>query len=133
MMKNKGFSLIELVLVVIVVAILAVLITSLPGAIQSIRKSGNTSTAREIVSKEMDTLRKQPYATLSNGSNSFTDSGLSTLPFSTATYEIEDCPIAICSLGEEAKTLKVEVDWIELGITRTVEFFTIITDGGLGQ
>jgi len=64
-MKSKGVSLIELVLVVVAVAILALLITSLPGAIQSIRKSGNSSTAREIVSKKLDSLRKQPYANLS--------------------------------------------------------------------
>lgn len=132
-MKNKGVSLIELILVVIAVAILALLISSLPGAIASIRKSGNTSTAREIVSKQIDTLRKQPYANLSNGTNNFTDTALLNLPFSTATYEIEDCPLEICSLGEEAKTVKVKVNWIESGDTKTVELSTLLIEGGLGQ
>lgn len=124
---------IELILVVIAVAILALLITSLPGAIQSIRKSGNTSTAREIVSKQIDLLRKQPYANLSNGTNSFTDTALLNLPSPTAIYVIEECPSEICTHGEEAKKIKVKVDWVELGDTKTVELFTLLSEGGLGQ
>ncbi len=124
---------IELLLVVVAVAILALIITSLPWAIQSIRKSGNVSIAREIASKELDTFRKQPYANLSNGTNSFADPSLLNLPSPTATYEIEDCPLEICSLSETAKTVKVKVSWMESGNTRTVELSTIVSEGGLGK
>lgn len=132
-MKEKGISLIELILVVIAVAILAILVSSLPGAITSIRKSGNSSTAREIASKQLDTLRKQPYTNLSNGTNNFTDSSLLDLPSPTATYEIENCPPEICTHGEEAKMVKVKINWVESGDTKTIELTTLLSEGGLGQ
>lgn len=133
MKKERGVSLIELILVIIAVAILALLITSLPAAIGSIRKSGNTSTAREIASKQMDSLRKQPYANLANGTNSFTDAALSNLPSPMATYTVEDCPEGICTHGEDTKKITVKINWVESGDTKTAELYTLFSKGGLGQ
>lgn len=130
---ERGISLIEIILVVIAVAILAILVASLPQSIQSIRKSGNTSTAREIASKELDILRKQPYVNLVNGINNFTDTNLTKLPSPTATYEIDDCPVEICTLGENIKKIKVKIDWVESSNTKTVELSTLLSEGGLGQ
>lgn len=134
MKKNdQGISLIELILVVVVVGVLALLVASLPSSIQSIRNSGNTSLAREIASKELDSLRKQPFADLSNGTNSFTDTNLSKLPSPTAGYDIEDCPPEICTSGEVAKIIKVKINWIESGNVKELNLSTLVTEGGLGQ
>jgi len=130
---EQGISLIELILVVIAAGVLALLVASLPSSIQSIRNSGNTSLAREIASKKLDYFRKQPYANLSNGVNNFTDPSLSKLPSPAAEYEIEDCPIAVCTAGEEAKEIKVKISWKESGITKNLELSTLVAEGGLGQ
>lgn len=133
MKKEQGISLIELVLVIAAVGVLALLISSLPSSIQSIRNSGNTSLAREIASKQLDSFRKQTYANLANGINSFTDVSLSKLPTPTAQYDIEDCPLEICASGEEAKTIKVTISWYETGKLKSVQLSTLVTEGGLGQ
>lgn len=134
MKKNEqGISLIELVLVVVAAGVLALLVASLPASIQSIRNSGNTSLAREIASKELDYFRKQPYANLSNGINSFTDTSLSKLPSPTAQYTIADCPTEICALEEETKKVKVNISWKENNIVKTLELSTLVANGGLGQ
>lgn len=131
--SERGVSVVELVLVVIAVAILALLVASLPQAIASIRKSGNTSLARGIAEKELDLLRRQQYINLVNGSNNFTDTNLFKLPLPVAIYEVDDCPPSICALGESAKEVKVSVSWVEAGTTKSVELLTIISQGGLGQ
>lgn len=130
---EQGISLIELILVVVVIGVLALLIMSLPSSIQSIRNSGNISLAREIASKQLDSLRKDSYLDLSNGVNNFNDVSLSKLPSPTAEYDIKDCPLEICSLGETAKEVKINISWIESGVTKNLELETIITEGGLGQ
>ena len=64
MNKEKGISLIEVLLVVVAVVILAILISSLPQSIVTIRKSNNISLAKEIASRELDLLRRQSYTNL---------------------------------------------------------------------
>lgn len=133
MKSEKGVSLVEIILVVIAVAILALLVSALPQSISSIRKSGNISLAREIASKQLELLRKQPYSNLPNGVNNFTDISLSKLPNPTASFEIDDCPENICTLEENAKIVKISVNWMESGRTQNAELVTIISEGGLGQ
>lgn len=132
-MKEKGVSLVELVLVVAAVAFLALLINNLPSALSSINRSRHASLAREVVSRQIDYLRKQSYGNLSNGSSSFTDSGLVSLPSSSASYEIEDCSPEICTNQEAVKRVRVTVGWNESGDAKTVEVTTFIGEGGLAQ
>lgn len=133
MKSEKGVSLVEILLVVAAVIILALLVSALPQSISSIRRSGNVSLAREIAGKQLEFLHKQPYSNLSNGINNFSDTSLVKLPSPTATYEIDDCPLEICTLEETAKKIKVSVNWIESGKTQTAEISTIVSEGGLGQ
>lgn len=130
---QKGVSLVELVLVTAAVVVLALLIGNLPSSVASINKSRHLSIAREVASKQIESLRKQTYQNLSNGTISFTDAKLSSLSQAAASYEINDCPISLCALSEEAKQVKVRVSWNELGDNKEVELTTIISQGGIGQ
>lgn len=133
MKKERGVSLVELVLVVAAVGFLALLVNNLPSSISSINKSRHASLARDIAGKQVEYLRRQTYTNLSLGTESFYDSGLSNLPGALATYEIEGCSPEVCPNQEEAKEVKVKVSWNESGDNKFVELITIIGEGGLGQ
>lgn len=128
---QKGITLVELLLVVVAVGFLALLINNLPSSISSINRSRHSSIAREIAEKQLEYLRKQPYPTLANGVNNFSDPQLSTLPSVTAVYEIADCSSQICQFSEVAKEVRVRVSWNESGDNKTVELLTIIAQQGV--
>lgn len=133
--NQKGVSLMELVLVIAAVGFLVLLIANLPSSISSINKSRHMSLARDITSKEIDSLRKQTYngLTITTEPVTFSDSSLMDLPTPTATYEISDCPADICPNAEKIKKIKVKVTWKEQGDNKVVELTTLIAEGGLSQ
>ena len=131
--NQQGVSLVELVLVASAVIFLSLLIGNLPSSMSSINKSRHLSIAREIAGKQIEYLRKQPFGNLVDGVNFFTDQDLATLTDASATYEIEDCPPAVCVLGETVKKIKVEISWNEGGANKKVEATTIIAEGGITQ
>lgn len=133
MKKERGVSLVELVLVVAAVGFLALLVNNLPSSISSINKSRHASLARDVAGKQIEYLRRQTYTNLSLGTESFYDSGLSNLPGALATYEVEVCSPEICPNQEEVKEVRVKVYWNESGDNKSVELTTIIGEGGLGQ
>lgn len=132
-MKEKGISLVEIILVVAVIIALTLLLGTLPSAMSSINKSRQTSLAREIATKEMEYLRNQNYADLVEGSNTFVDVNLNKLPSAQGIYVINACSPAICKLGEDIKEVKVKVLWNEAGDNKNVELSTLVSKGGLGQ
>lgn len=133
MRKDSGVSLVELVLVIAAIGFLALLVNNLPSSISSINKSRHASLARGLASKQMEYLRRQTYANLSSGASSFSEPGLNTLSGALATYEINDCPLEVCTDQEEAKEVKVKITWNESGDSKSVELLTIIGKGGIGQ
>lgn len=124
---------IEILLVVAAVGFLVLLIANLPSSVASISKSRHASLAREIANKEMDFLRKKTYANLALGTNTFTDPGLDNLPTPSASYEVTDCPVQVCSGGEKVKQIKVTVAWNEGGSNKSVELVTLIGENGVAQ
>jgi len=128
-----GFSLVEVLLVIAAVLFLGLLVANLPSAISSVTQSQHSSLAREIASKKIENLRQQTYDNLFNGTDTFFDSSLSGLPGATASFEIADCPVDICSLGEHAKQITVNITWKEAGVDKSVDLTTIISEGGLSQ
>lgn len=131
--RQKGVSLIELVLVAAAVGFLALLVANLPPSVAAITRSQHMSVAHDIVSKEIEYLRKQTYANLSNTVNPFTDPALAGLPQSAASYEVGDCPSNICANQEKAKMITVTVSWKEPAGQKNIRLVTIISQGGLGQ
>lgn len=129
--SEKGTSLVELILVVVIVGFIILLLSNLPSTLKLIGDSKNNSLVREIVSKKIEGLRLQTYDNLANGSATFLDPRLSSLNSATATQNIEDCPLTICTNGELIKKVTVTVTWLEGGKPRKLEMDTLIAKGGL--
>ncbi|MFH0937172.1 MAG: hypothetical protein V1808_02680 [Candidatus Daviesbacteria bacterium] len=137
--KERGVSLIELLLVIAAVVFLVMLIGSLPSSVSSINKSRHSSLARDIASKKIDSLRKQGFSfldlTTSLEGDPFSDPSLTSLPQGSAVYQVLDCPDTICTSSpkEQAKEVKVKVSWNESGDNKKVELTTIVASGGITQ
>ncbi len=132
-MKEKGISLIEIVLVAAAVIALTLLLGALPSSMSSINKSRQISLAKEIASKELEYLRNQDYGNLVEGNNTFADDNLNKLPSAQGVYEIDACSPTICTLNEDVKEIKVKVSWVDTGENKNVELSTLVSKGGLGQ
>lgn len=129
--SQRGVTFIEVLLVMLVLSFLILVINDIPSSIQSINKSRHQSMARDIANKEVETLRKTGYDNLTNGLVNFSDPNLSQLPYATATVDIENCPISVCTLSEKVKIVTVTVSWNESGPIKNVSMTTLIGEGGL--
>lgn len=132
-MKEKGISLIEIILVAAAVIALALLLGTLPSSMSSINKSRHTSIAREIATREIEYLKRQPYNNFLEGVNPFTDLSLDSLNGGSAYYEIKPCSVEVCTHNEDIKEVKVSVAWNENGEPEKIELVTLIYAGGIGQ
>lgn len=132
-MREKGISLIEIILVAAAVIALSLLLSTLPSAMSSINKSRQISLAKEIAVKELEYLRNQDYENLIEGNNTFVDVDLNKLPSAQGIYEINACSPIICTLGEDIKEVRVKVLWNEAGDNKNVELSTLVSKGGLNQ
>lgn len=129
--NQRGFSLVEILLIVLVVGFIALLLLNIPSSIRLTGTSKNYSLAKEIASKRMEELRSMGYQSLANGTSNFSDSRLTKMSSATATVIIEDCPVDICPNNEPIKKVKVTINWKETNIPRSIEMNTLIADGGL--
>jgi hypothetical protein len=130
-LNQLGISLIEVILMLGAVIFLVLLIGNLPLAVNLIGRANHQSIAREIVTKKIEDIRITPYSSLANGQTSIVDTRLKLLPTSTGVALIEDCPVTICTLSEDAKNVTVTVTWIENGKDQTNQIHTIVANGGL--
>ncbi|MDO8498446.1 MAG: type II secretion system protein [bacterium] len=131
--QEKGSTLVEIILVILMVGFLALLIANLPSSLSSINKSRHTSEAKDIVSRQIENLRKQGFTNLNltDGETAFPDTDLSNLSSGSAVYKVENCPSEVCQQSEEAKKVTVKVSWNESGDAKSVELVTIVSEGGL--
>ena len=129
--NNRGVSLIEVLLTMAIISIIVFLIASLPNSLLLITKSKHLSLAREIAVTKLDDLKEMPYSNLANGENSISDNRLKLLPSGSGQYSIEDCEVAICSDNEQAKTIKVKIDWRESNKPQSFTMKTLISEGGI--
>jgi len=128
---NQGVSLIEIVISVALVGILVFVLSNVPNSIKLVGSTQRESLAKDIAAKEVEQLRLQTYDNLSNGTLIISDSRLSSLPQSTATAIISDCPISVCSNSEQLKQAVITVSWSESNGVKKVQMTTFISNGGL--
>lgn len=128
---NRGFTLIEAVLIIAIIGLMALLITNLPSSINLNSNSNYQSLAKQIASKQLEDLRLQTYQNLANGQQPIIDTRLNSLPKGSGTIIIADCPAQICTNGEQLKEVTVTINWFEKTSTTSAAFTTMIGEGGL--
>lgn len=128
---EKGFTLVETLLVVFVAGLLIFLMANLPNAFNLIAKSKNASLAREIAIKRVEDMRSVGFDNLANGTETVTDTRISLLPQGLGSSSVEECPVEICTNGEQLKLVSVSVSWKENNKEQKVELKTLVGLGGL--
>src|SRR3989344_6359190 len=111
---EKGFSLIEVLLILMILGFIVSLINLAPSAIGLVGTSKYESLAKEIVQKKIEDLRSLGFSNICDPTSApctdnITDSRLSKLPRSTGQVLVEVCPSEICLNGEEIKKLTITV------------------------
>lgn len=132
MTDQRGFSLIESLLVIVVVGSIVFLIASLPNSLMLVGTSRHISLAREIAMKQIEDKRTINYSNLANDNSAIADSRLGLLPGGSGTVVVEDCDPALCN-GEHIKQVTVEVFWKDNNKIQTVSLKTMIGEGGINQ
>ncbi len=129
---QKGFSIIEVVLVAAVAIFVVITIANLPSSLGLVGKSKNESLAKEITIKAIEDARTAGSQDPTNlVSGSINDSKLASLPSGSGQLQISNCPANICTNGENLKQVTATVTWNESGTQKSVQITTLITKGGL--
>lgn len=131
--NERGFSLIESLLVVVIIGSIVFLIANIPNAIMLITKSRHISLAREVAIKQIEDKRMISYSNLVNDNLPINDSRLSMLPQGSGTVEVLDCSPQVCTNGEQVKQIKVTVNWLDNNKPQSVSLKTMIGEGGINQ
>lgn len=133
MINNKGFSLIELLLVVVTISTIVFLLANLPNAFLLINKSKHLSLAKEIASKQIEDKRTINFANLINDTTDINDNRINQLPSGAGTTIVADCSPDICTNGENMKQVTVTISWKDNQKIQTVTLNTFIGEGGINQ
>lgn len=133
MTKEKGFSLVESLLVVVIIGAVVLLFANIPNALMLIAKSRHVSLAREIAAKQIEDKRTINYVNLVNDNSPISDTRLSLLPGGSGTVEVGDCDPSICTNGEDIKQVAVTVSWRDNNKVQTITLKTMIGEGGINQ
>lgn len=133
MENEKGFSLIESLLVVAILGSVVFLFANFPNALILVTKSKHTSLAREVATKQIEDKRTINYVNLVNGLLPINDSRLGSLTQGSGTVEVSDCDPSICTNGEQIKQVKVTVIWMDNNKPQNITVQTMIGEGGINQ
>ncbi len=130
---EKGFSLVESLLVVAVIGSVVFLMANIPNAMMLIAKSKHVSLAREIAVKHIENKRTINYSNLVNDNSPISDSRLNLLPQGSGTMIVSDCDPSVCKNGEPVKQVTVIVSWKDNNKPQTITLKTMIGEGGINQ
>lgn len=131
--KNKGFSLVEVIIGVFIVGLIVLVLSNIPNAINLVTISQSESKVREVAAEKIENLRLLGYTGLANGTTSFYDSKLSGLTNVSGNVLISDCSTepALCPNAELAKKVAVTITWDENTEPKRFSVTTLISQGGL--
>lgn len=127
--KQKGFTLIEVLLTLIIFASIILIYTALTGTSVASRTGRYQPIAVKIASKKIEQVRNSTWNNWP-APGSFTDSDLTKLPNGSANLAIAD------SNGfANLKEVIVTVSWYESASSnpKTVQLDTLVTLGGIGK
>src|SRR3989338_3233162 len=130
---EKGFSLVESLLVVAVIGSVVFLMANIPNALMLIAKSNHVSLAREIAVKQIESKRAINYTNLVNDNSTISDPRLNLLPHGSGTVAVDDCSPTICKNGEPVKQVTVTVNWKDNNKSQAITLKTMICEGGINQ
>jgi prepilin-type N-terminal cleavage/methylation domain-containing protein len=134
--NNKGFSLLEMIFVIVIAGAIILVIANIPNSIGLIGKSKHETIAKDIAIQKIEELRSITYTNLPLGPQTIVDTRISQLPGGSGSFNVENCPVEICTTDTESnftKTKKVTVTltWREPQEQKSVEITTLISEGGL--
>lgn len=132
-MKERGVSLVEIILVVVAIGFIVILMANLPNALGLITKARHISLAKELAAKQIEDKRAISYTNLVNGTTPLSDTRVSLLPSGAGIVAVEDCSPQVCTNSEEVKHIKVTVSWKDNQKEQTIILETFIGTGGLNQ
>lgn len=128
---EKGFSLLEMIMVVMVAGAVVLLIANLPTSNKLVGNSKYESIAKEIASKKIDDLRDTTYDNLVDGVIEITDPRFSNLPDGNGRVTVSACPVEICTNGELIKKVDVVISWSDTGVQKIASVSSLIAKDGL--
>lgn len=132
--KEKGFLLVEIILIIMIVGFIVSLINLLPSSIGLIGTSKNETLAKDVAQTKIEDLRALTYVNLANTASpapTVTDPRLASIPEGSGTYIVEDCIPPTCN-GEEIRKVTVTVSWVDSGNKfKNIQLSTFIAKGGL--
>ncbi len=130
--RQRGISLVELLVVVVIIGFSVLLIANIPNSINLIGEAKDESLAREIAVKQIEDERNIQYINLANGTQSVSDARLRLLAGGSGTILIEDCSSSVCTNGESVKQVTVTINWKKIK-AHSVVIKTLIGQGGVSQ
>lgn len=131
MKHQKGFGLIEVLLVSMFIGLLVILIAGIPNSLLLVGQSRYLNLAREIASKTIEDTRLLDYDNLVNTEENIIDTRISLLPGGAGTKKIENCDANICANGEHLKKLTVQISWKENNKDQQISIVTMVSDNKL--
>lgn len=129
--SQTGISLLEVVISLTMIGFILLIILNIPQATRLIGASKHESLAKDIVVQQIERLRSQAYDNLPLGTVTISDPRLSTLPQSSSSVIVSNCPNITCPNGEQTKMVEVKVSWQEESKVKNVDVYTFISKGGL--
>lgn len=129
--KNKGFSLIEVLVALFILGAIGLVIANIPQVLTLVKASQSESKVREVVAKKIEDIRLAGYANLANGTVEINDSKLASLNNLEGVVLTEDCPAELCPNGELVKKITITITWDENSQPKGYSITTLVAKGGL--
>lgn len=130
-LKQKGFSIVEVIMAVFLTGTIVLVIANIPQVIRLVTGSRYESKVRQVAAKKIEDVRLAGYDNLVNGTTAISDPLLSNLADVAGSVIIADCPAETCPNGELVKQVTVIISWDEEGSPKDFRVMTLVAKGGL--
>jgi prepilin-type N-terminal cleavage/methylation domain-containing protein len=128
MMRQKGFSIIEVVISLFILGIIIIVYAASANTVTINQRARNKQLAVRIAVSEIESLRSTPYTSFPSSYN-ITNTMLANLPHGAMGT------VTISDYNDMTKQIVASVTWTDPGKTASSNYSltTLVTQGGLGQ